>query len=199
SSDDVCIGRADARLHGRDLAALDKHVGLLEVSECAVEGKHAASLDQDRSSRCGRAARLLCGSGLPTRADHGCGSSCGCGRTAEKLAARGRRIACAAKAGRVAAVQVRHGILPEVAVSVTEDATPVEGARPARTPGTRRRPGRRATRGRALGSRVLTRTGAEVLACDCGDGNSDATIRLSPQKITPGAPVRINTFRLSFP
>ena len=41
--------------------------------------------------------------------------------------------------------------------------------------------------------------GSEVLACDVGDENSDATIKLTPQKITAGAPVRIQSFKLAMP
>jgi hypothetical protein len=36
-------------------------------------------------------------------------------------------------------------------------------------------------------------------SCDVGDENSDATIKLNPVQITRGAPVWLNSFRLSMP
>ena len=63
--DHLGIGRADVRPHRGDLAALDQHVGLLEVADRAVEREHAAALDQDRAARSGRAAGL-CARAVPT-------------------------------------------------------------------------------------------------------------------------------------
>jgi hypothetical protein len=41
--------------------------------------------------------------------------------------------------------------------------------------------------------------GSEVFSCDVGDENSDAVVKLNPVQITRGAPVRLNSFRLSMP
>ena len=73
--------------HRGNLAALDQHVGLLEIADRAVEAEHAAALDQDRTAGRGR-GRLL---GLG-RADDGDGrGGNGSRRTgAEKLPARQR-------------------------------------------------------------------------------------------------------------
>src|SRR5262249_25911577 len=53
--------------------------------------------------------------------------------------------------------------------------------------------------GLATSALVLGSNGREVLSCDVGDSNSTAVIKLTPQLITRGAPVRIDSFRLSFP
>lgn len=47
--------------------------------------------------------------------------------------------------------------------------------------------------------RILAKDGTEILSCDCGNAESDATIRLTPVLITKNAPVKINSFRLSMP
>lgn len=48
-------------------------------------------------------------------------------------------------------------------------------------------------------ARVLTRDGDEIFVCDVGTLQSDATIRLNSTQIGPGAPVRIDSFRLAMP
>jgi hypothetical protein len=53
--------------------------------------------------------------------------------------------------------------------------------------------------GLCTSARVLGSNGSEVLLCDVGDENSDATIKLTPQLITRGAPVRIDSFKLAMP
>ena len=53
--------------------------------------------------------------------------------------------------------------------------------------------------GTATFARVLGADGSEVLTCDVGDEESDATIKLTPQKITAGVPVRIQSFKLAMP
>ena len=53
------VRRADVRLHRRDLAAFDQHVGLLEIADRAVERKHAAALEQDRPAGLRLARRRL--------------------------------------------------------------------------------------------------------------------------------------------
>ena len=50
-----------------------------------------------------------------------------------------------------------------------------------------------------MSARILAADGNEVFTCDVGDESSDATIKLTPVEITPGAPVRINSFRLGMP
>src|SRR5262249_50786457 len=94
-----------------NLAALDQHVGLLEVSDRAVEAEHAAALDQDRAPR--RGCAWLLGAG---GADHSRGGDGGGRRGGGGLAARqrGRRIARAARAERAAdgTAKMRHGVLP---------------------------------------------------------------------------------------
>jgi hypothetical protein len=42
-------------------------------------------------------------------------------------------------------------------------------------------------------------TGTEIFVCDVGGLDSDAVIKLVPQFITRGAPVRIDTFVLQMP
>ena len=68
SVDDLGIGRADVRPHRRDLAALDQHVGLLEVADRAVEREHAAALDQDRPAGRGGAGACCAFGGAITLA-----------------------------------------------------------------------------------------------------------------------------------
>ena len=58
--------RADVRAHRGNLAALDRHVGLLEVADRTIEAEYAATLDQDRTAGRGR-GRLL---GLGRADDH---------------------------------------------------------------------------------------------------------------------------------
>lgn len=53
--------------------------------------------------------------------------------------------------------------------------------------------------GVASSARIVARDGSEVFACDCGDLQSDAVIKLNPVQITRDAPVRIDDFRLSMP
>ena len=53
--------------------------------------------------------------------------------------------------------------------------------------------------GEAEFGRVLAADGSEVFSCDVGDENSDAVIKLYPPMIYAGAPVRLNSFRLSMP
>jgi hypothetical protein len=53
--------------------------------------------------------------------------------------------------------------------------------------------------GLATSGRVIGANGGEVLACDVGDAESDAMIKLTPQLITRGAPVRIDSFKLQMP
>jgi hypothetical protein len=53
--------------------------------------------------------------------------------------------------------------------------------------------------GVATSARIVGRDDSEVFSCDCGDANSDATIRLSPVTITRGSPVRIDSFRIAMP
>ena len=55
------------------------------------------------------------------------------------------------------------------------------------------------TRGQAAMARILTSEGGEVLACDVGDQNSDAVIRLNTTSIFSGGPVRIRSFTLAMP
>jgi hypothetical protein len=49
--------------------------------------------------------------------------------------------------------------------------------------------------GKATSARILARDGSEVFACDVGDLQSDAVIKLNPVQITRDAPVRIDSFR----
>jgi hypothetical protein len=54
--------------------------------------------------------------------------------------------------------------------------------------------------GTATAARIVGRDGSEVFTCDVGGENSDAVIKLTPGAlITPGAPVRISSFRLAMP
>jgi len=87
--DHLGVGRGDIGPHCRDLAALDQHVRLLEVADCAVEREHATAFDENGSTGSRAAARLLRVRGI---ADRPCdGSSNGArGARLEKLAARRR-------------------------------------------------------------------------------------------------------------
>src|SRR5262249_1976935 len=109
-------GRVDIGTHGGNLAALDEHVGLLEVADGAVEAEHAATFDQDRPPRRGCAARLLRTGRACDSGDHRRSSGCARGGGAEELAARQRCIACTAGAGRGAGKIARHGVLPNAVV-----------------------------------------------------------------------------------
>jgi hypothetical protein len=53
--------------------------------------------------------------------------------------------------------------------------------------------------GQATSARIVAADGSEVFSCDCGDANSDATIKLTPVEIVAGAPVSISSFRLAMP
>jgi hypothetical protein len=53
--------------------------------------------------------------------------------------------------------------------------------------------------GTALQARIVGIDGREVFACDVGDKNSDAAIKLTSIKIDRGVPVRIDSFRLVMP
>jgi hypothetical protein len=53
--------------------------------------------------------------------------------------------------------------------------------------------------GNATTARILTAGGNEVLACDVGDEDSDAVIKLNTTKIFRGGPVRLKSFRLVMP
>lgn len=53
--------------------------------------------------------------------------------------------------------------------------------------------------GTAASARIIGRDGEDVFACDCGDRDSDAVIKLTPVVFTRGAPVRIDSFRLAMP
>lgn len=53
--------------------------------------------------------------------------------------------------------------------------------------------------GNATSARVVALDGSEVFACDVGDENSDAVIKLNTTKIFRGGPVRIKSFRLAMP
>lgn len=53
--------------------------------------------------------------------------------------------------------------------------------------------------GVASSARIVARNGDEIFSCDCGDLQSDATIKLNPVQITRDAPVRIDSFRLAMP
>jgi hypothetical protein len=56
-----------------------------------------------------------------------------------------------------------------------------------------------ANSGNATSARIVGAFGGEVLICDVGDEDSDAVIKLTPQHITRGAPVKIDSFRLLMP
>lgn len=51
--------------------------------------------------------------------------------------------------------------------------------------------------GQAAKARILASDGSEILACDVGDENSDAVIRLNTTSIYRGGPVRIRSFKLA--
>src|SRR5262245_27722873 len=53
--------------------------------------------------------------------------------------------------------------------------------------------------GQAMTANILAADGDVVFACDVGDENSDAVIRLNTARIFRGSPVRLNSFRLSMP
>ena len=53
--------------------------------------------------------------------------------------------------------------------------------------------------GQAKFARVVASDGSEVFSCDVGTVDSDAVIKLATTQITRGAPVRLNSFRLSMP
>lgn len=53
--------------------------------------------------------------------------------------------------------------------------------------------------GNATTARILSADGREIVACDVGDENSTAVIKLSTTKINRGVPVRLESFRLVMP
>ena len=53
--------------------------------------------------------------------------------------------------------------------------------------------------GQATTARVIGPSGDEIFLCDVGGADSDAVIRLGTTSISIGAPVRLNSFRLSMP
>lgn len=53
--------------------------------------------------------------------------------------------------------------------------------------------------GICMTAQVLSAAGEVVFACDVGDENSDAVIRLNTTKIFRGGPVRLKSFRLIMP
>ena len=53
--------------------------------------------------------------------------------------------------------------------------------------------------GQAEFARVVAADGSEVFSCDVGTVDSDAVIKLGATQISVGAPVRLNSFRLSMP
>ena len=53
--------------------------------------------------------------------------------------------------------------------------------------------------GQAKTARVVSADGSEVFLCDVGTADSDAVIQLGTVQISRGAPVRLNSFRLSMP
>ena len=53
--------------------------------------------------------------------------------------------------------------------------------------------------GQAKFARVVASDGSEVFSCDLGTVDSDAVIKLGTTQISVGAPVRLNSFRLSMP
>lgn len=46
---------------------------------------------------------------------------------------------------------------------------------------------------------IISATGDQIFACDVGDLNSEATIKLNTTKIYAGGPVRLTSFRLVMP
>ena len=59
--------------------------------------------------------------------------------------------------------------------------------------------GEAALTGQAASARVVAADGSEVFSCDVGDEDSDAVVKLGTTQISVGAPVRLNSFRLSMP
>jgi hypothetical protein len=53
--------------------------------------------------------------------------------------------------------------------------------------------------GTATVARILGPDGSEVFACDVGDENSNAVIKLNTTKISRGSPVRLRSFQLVMP
>jgi hypothetical protein len=53
--------------------------------------------------------------------------------------------------------------------------------------------------GQAKFARVVASDGSEVFSCDVGTVDSDAVIKLGTTQISVGAPVRLDSFRLSMP
>jgi hypothetical protein len=53
--------------------------------------------------------------------------------------------------------------------------------------------------GNVTDARIVGSDGVEVFACDVGDLNSDAVIKLNTTKIYRGGPVRLESFRLVMP
>jgi hypothetical protein len=53
--------------------------------------------------------------------------------------------------------------------------------------------------GQATFARVVAADGAEVFSCDVGTADSDAVIKLGTTSISHGAPVRLDSFKLSMP
>lgn len=53
--------------------------------------------------------------------------------------------------------------------------------------------------GIATSARIIAINGGEILACDVGDMNSDAVIKLNTTKIFRGGPVRLTSFKLAMP
>ena len=48
-------------------------------------------------------------------------------------------------------------------------------------------------------ARIVAADGSEIFSCDVGDKRADAVVKLTAVEITPGAPVRINSFKLAMP
>ena len=53
--------------------------------------------------------------------------------------------------------------------------------------------------GQAKFARVVASDGSEVFSCDVGGRDSNAVIKLGTTQISAGAPVRLDSFRLSMP
>jgi hypothetical protein len=53
--------------------------------------------------------------------------------------------------------------------------------------------------GQATFARVVAADGSEVFSCDVGTVDSDAVVKLGTTSISAGAPVRLDSFRLSMP
>ena len=109
--DHLGIGRADVRLHRRDFAALDQHVGLLEVADRPVEREHEAALEQDRPAGAPASAPPAPRRGRSRSRDRG---RCHRGRRrgAEELPPR---QAAARRTARATGTEcMGHGILPRL-------------------------------------------------------------------------------------